>query len=84
MNQQAQHIIDYITRELIRTPVTTIDVATPLVSTGLIDSFALIDILTKLEDVTQMKIPAGKIGARDMDTVEMMLSTAKRVGRPRQ
>ena len=51
MSEQSQEIIDYIINEVLRSPGTAIDEDTPLVSSGLIDSFALVDILLKLEDV---------------------------------
>jgi acyl carrier protein len=82
--QSAQQIIDYIVREVIRRPNVDIALDTPLVSSGLIDSFALIDILLYVEDVTNMRIPAGKVQAKDMDTVNLMLDTADRVGKPRK
>ena len=84
MNEQSQQLIDYIVREIIRRPnaKNEINEDTPLVSSGLIDSFALVDILLKLEEVTHMRIPAGKVQPKDMDTVRMMLSTAGRVGKP--
>jgi len=78
-----RQMINYIVREIIRRPQTDLDVNTPLVSTGLIDSLALVDIVQKLEDLTSLRIPGGKVRAQDMDTVEMMFSTAQRVGRPR-
>jgi acyl carrier protein len=86
MNEKAQEIIDYIVREVIRRPDKLIIITedTPLVSGGLIDSFALVVILQKVEDVTHMRIPAGKIRAKDMDTVKLMLETAERVGKPRK
>jgi acyl carrier protein len=84
VNDQAQQIIDYILKELIRRPGVTISKDTPLVSSGLIDSLALVDILTKLEDVTCLRIPAGKVQAMDMDTVSRMFDTAQRVGKPRK
>jgi hypothetical protein len=31
-----------------------------------------------------MRIPAGKVGAKDMDTIRLMFATAARVGRPRK
>ena len=55
-----------------------------LVASGLIDSFALVDVLVKLEEVSEMRIPAGKVQPKDMDTVNLMLAMAKRVGKPRQ
>ncbi len=76
--------MDYILKEIIRKPGVTIGEDTPLVSSGLIDSLALVDILAKLEDVTNMRIPAGKVQAKDMDTVSKMFATAQRVGKPRR
>jgi len=84
MSASAQQIIDYIVREIIRRPGVKIDEDTPLVSSGLIDSLALVDLLLKLEEVTNTRIPAGKVQAKDMDTVRLMFSTAARVGKPRR
>jgi len=84
MNNRSQEIIDYISREIIRRPGVTIAEDTPLVSSGLIDSLALVDVLAKLEDVTQLRIPAGKVQAKDMDTISQMFAMAQRVGKPRK
>lgn len=77
-------MIEYILNEVIRRPGTQIDEKTPLVSSGLIDSLALVDLLQRLEDLTNTRLPAGKIQAKDMDTVDSMFSTARRVGIPRK
>jgi acyl carrier protein len=61
-----------------------IDENTPLVSSGLIDSMALVDLLIKLEDITHLRIPAGKVQPKDMNTVALMFATAQRVGKPRK
>lgn len=84
MTEQSREIIEYIVGEVLRSPETTINEDTPLVSSGLIDSFALVDILMKVEDVTRLRIPAGKVQPKDMDTVQLMLETAQRVGKPRK
>ena len=84
MVEYAQPMIDFIRNEVMREAQARIDESTPLVSSGLIDSFALVDILLKLEDVTCLRIPAGKVQPKDMDTVNLMLETAQRVGRPRK
>jgi acyl carrier protein len=81
---QAQQMIEYIVHEVIRRPDVQITKDTPLVSSGLIDSMALVNILLKLEDITQMRIPAGKVQAKNMDTVNLMFATAQRLGRPRK
>ena len=83
MTEQAQQIADYILKEIIRKPGVTLAEDTPLVSSGLIDSLALVDVLAQLEDVTHMRIPAGKVQAKDMDTIQKMFATAQRVGKPR-
>jgi len=83
VSDQAQQIIDYLVRDVMRRPEAKIDENTPLVSSGLIDSLALIDIVQKLEDITQTRIPAGKLRAKDLDTVQLMLNAVQRVGKPR-
>jgi acyl carrier protein len=55
---------------------------TPLVSSGLIDSFALIDIFLELQRIAGRKVPASKVQAKDMDTVRLMFATAQRFGKP--
>jgi acyl carrier protein len=55
---------------------------TPLVSSGLIDSFALIEIFLELQKIARCKVPASKVQAKDMDTVRLMFSTAERFGKP--
>jgi acyl carrier protein len=84
MNEQAQQLIEYIANEVIRRPAVALGEDTPLVSSGLIDSLALVNILLKVEDVTHMRIPAGKVQPKDMDTVNLMLATAQRLGKPRK
>ena len=69
---------------LLRNPNLVIDEHTPLVSSGLIDSMALVDLLVKLEDITHMRIPPGKVQPKDMDTIAIMFATAQRVGKPRK
>jgi acyl carrier protein len=82
--QHAQQIKDYIIQKVIRRPGVTLEDDTPLVSSGLIDSLALVDILLKLEEVVNMRIPAGKVQPKNMDTVRIMFETAQRVGKPRK
>jgi acyl carrier protein len=55
---------------------------TPLVSSGLIDSFALIEIFLELQRIAGKKVPASKVQAKDMDTVRLMFATAEKFGKP--
>jgi acyl carrier protein len=83
MTPEAQQMIEHIVR-LIRKPSMQIDENTPLVSSGVIDSMALVDLLQKLEDLTHVRIPPGKVQPKDLDTVALMFATAQRVGKPRK
>jgi acyl carrier protein len=83
MNAETQQMIQHIV-DLIRKPGVVIEEDTPLVSSGLIDSMALVDLLLKLEDITHKRIPAGKVQPKDMDTVAKMFATVERVGKIRK
>lgn len=83
MTVERQQMIEHV-KKLIRKPDIVIEEDTPLVSSGLIDSMALVDLLLKLEDITQLRIPPGKVQPKDMNTVALMFATAERVGKPRK
>jgi len=83
MTADELQMLDHIT-QLLRRPGVAIDENTRLVSSGLIDSMSLVDVLLKLEDLTHMRIPAGKVQPKDLDSVAMMFETARRVGKARK
>ena len=83
MTDLMRQMADYIVKDIIRRPGIAVDEDTPLVSSGLIDSLALVDILHKLGLLTARKISAGKVQPKDMDTLRLMFATAERVGKPR-
>lgn len=80
---QARALIDFIVQEITRQPELTLDEDTPLISSGLIDSFALVELVVALERVTARRIPAGRLDPSDFETVRRMLEAADRVGTPR-
>jgi len=80
---QAEQLIQHIIG-IARKKNVPIDENTPLVSSGLIDSMGLLDLLVKLEELTQVRIPPGKVQPKDLDTVALMFATAQRVGKPRK
>jgi acyl carrier protein len=81
--EEVQAMLNYLSTNVVRQPSVQLSADSSLIKSGLIDSFALVDVLTKLEDVTNMRIPASKVQPKDLDTVKLMLATARRVGRPR-
>jgi acyl carrier protein len=83
MTPEAQQMIEYILKR-IRKPNLVIDENTPLVSSGLVDSMALADLMAKLEDLTNTTIPPGMVKPKHFDTVALMFSTVQRVGKPQK
>ncbi len=77
-------MIKYVKEKILRKPDMVIDADTPLVSSGIIDSFALVEALFELEKITKLRIPAAKVAPSDMDTVTKMFETAERLGKPRK
>jgi acyl carrier protein len=80
---QVRELTYYIGREIIRRPGVEIDEDTPLVSSGLVDSFALIQVFLELQKIINCRIPASKVRAREMDTIRLMFSMAQRMGTPK-
>ena len=74
MNEQAQQIIGYILKEVVRRPGVEIHEDTPLVSSGLIDSLELVTILVKLEDVdtcaSGRESPSQRYGYRQFNVCD--------------
>ena len=76
-----QKLTGYISDKIVKGKA-EISEDTPLVSSGLIDSFALIEIFLELQKIAGLKVPASKVQAKDMDTVRLMFATAERFGKP--
>jgi hypothetical protein len=81
---EVETMIRYVKEKILRKPNADIGVDTPLVSSGMVDSFALVETLVELERITKLRIPAMKVVPADMDTVRKMFETATRMGKPRK
>ena len=77
-------MIKYVKEKILRKPDMVIDADTVLVSSGIVDSFALVEALFELERITKLRIPAAKVAPADMDTVRKMFETAEKMGKPRK
>jgi acyl carrier protein len=77
MKQLSNYIAEKVTRGK-----AIINEDTPLVSSGLVDSFAMIEIFLELQKITGRKIPASKVQPKDMDSVRLMLGAAEKFGKP--
>ncbi len=81
---QAEVMIKYVKEKILRKPDMVLDADTVLVSSGIVDSFALVEALFELERITKLRIPAAKVAPADMDTVRKMFETAEKMGKPRK
>jgi acyl carrier protein len=79
--EMMKELTGYIAEKVIKGK-SEINEDTPLVSSGLVDSFALIEIFLELQRISGRKVPASKVQAKDMDTVRLMFATAERFGKP--
>lgn len=78
----AEEMIEFIRVKVLQDPSVEILEDTQLVSSGLVDSFALIDVLLQLEKLTNRRIPPGDVSPSDLGSVTEMLRTAKMIGKP--
>lgn len=75
-------LIAYLKKDILQDEDATLEIDTPLVSSGLIDSFSLVEVLTHLERLLGVRLPAGRISPQDLETVASMLKVASRHGEP--
>ena len=80
-SEMMKELIGYISEKVIKGK-SEINEDTPLISSGMIDSFSLIEIFLELQRIAGRKVPASKVQAKDMDTVRLMFVTAERFGKP--
>jgi acyl carrier protein len=81
-SEQMKQLTTYIAEKVMKGKGAAINEDTALVSSGLIDSFALIEIFLELQKVAGRKVPASKVQAKDMDTVRSMFAMVEKFGKP--
>lgn len=80
--EQMKQLTGYIAEKVIKGKNVELTADTPLVSSGLVDSFAMIEIFLELQKIAGRKVPASKVQAKDMDTVRLMFAMAEKFGKP--
>ena len=81
LEQLSSNIIRALKERRLLLPDTSIDLDTPLVSSGLIDSFGLVEVLEILESVSGFSIPSGRVSPQDLDSVASMLRVVVQWGK---
>jgi len=81
-DEMMKQLTVFIAEKVMKGKGKEISADTPLVSSGLIDSFALIEVFLELQKIAGRKVPASKVQAKDMDTVRLMFAMAEKFGKP--
>ena len=72
-----KQLIKFIKEGLINDPDAEIEADTKLISTGLVDSFALVTIQAFIEKEFNVKVPAPRINSDSFDSITQMVSIIK-------
>ena len=68
-----EQIIGYITREILKDPGRQINEDEPLISSGLIDSFGLVDLALFVEDTFGVRIEDVELTSSVFDTTQELV-----------
>lgn len=73
MNEVEQKIHGFVVSEFGLDP-TSIDRATPLFSSGILDSFGMVDLLTFVESVAGRKFRVVDVNLENLDSIERIVA----------
>lgn len=71
-NQLLSHLSQYIAKNILKQPGRTISPSEPLISSGLIDSFSLVDLALFIEDNYGVHIDDTELNKETFDTLEQL------------
>lgn len=74
MTETESKIAAFIASEILKDPDRAIDPAEPLISSGLIDSFSLVDLALFIEDTFGVRIDDAELTADVFDTLTQLSS----------
>jgi acyl carrier protein/D-alanine--poly(phosphoribitol) ligase subunit 2 len=69
MDEMEKAILDYVKREYVEDEDTEVDLNTPLISSGIVDSFSMVSLKTFLEKKYGIQIPDAKATPEAFDSV---------------
>jgi acyl carrier protein len=67
----------YIAREILKRPNLVIGIDQPLISSGLIDSFRLVDLALFIEDTFHVQVNDDELTADKLDTIAHIINFVK-------
>ena len=81
MDELRQVILDYVTREYLEEgDDREVGVATPLISSGIVDSFSMVSLKLFLERKYSLRIPDAEASPEAFDSVERIAGLVERLG----
>lgn len=72
MTEIEAQLAEYIRTKIVKNPKKAIEVNTPLISSGLIDSFHLVDLGVFVEDEFDVHIEDSELNAQTFDTIAQL------------
>ena len=78
MNDRTGQLIQFITQRFVKRAGVQITPETRLITSGIIDSFSLLDVLMEAQRLTAKRIDTGRINPQDLDTVNGIFSVIDR------
>jgi len=73
-----EKIKEFIVKDLLVNKSVSVDYDTSLILSGLIDSFAILDIMQFINDTLGVKISEDKVKRSDFDTINIIVKTIGR------
>ncbi len=80
MSEVKKVILDYIVEEYLDDEEEEVSYSTPLISSGIVDSFSMVSLKRFLETKYKIDIPAAKATAEAFDTVDNISVVLKDFG----
>lgn len=77
MDEMEKVVLDYVRDEYLEDEDEEIDVNTPLISGGIVDSFSMVSLKRFLENKYEISIPDEKATPEAFDTVEKICALVK-------
>jgi D-alanine--poly(phosphoribitol) ligase subunit 2 len=78
MDELTQAILEYVREEYLdEDDDTELDETTPLISSGIVDSFSMVSLKTFLEKRYQIQIPDARASAEAFDTVDKIVEVVR-------
>ncbi len=78
MTETEQQIADYLASQF-GVDMSNVAVDTPLISSGLIDSFGMVELLLQIETMSGAKVDPGDVTLENLDSIERIVGLVEQL-----